>query len=327
MNSELNFDGKKYISARRASEICGYSSDYIGQLCRKGSLDCRRVGRVWFVEEISLNSHQVEAAKKPRERIAIYQKHQKENEVATSPVITPVLEETIQAQPNEIFHFWGGAKDVSPSDYVDEVKDKAEASSFALKVGSGFATILVVIFLFPFIQNISLPTQHLALSQSISEKIVAPTLALLDIPTTPEKEAVLVANVFSNGTEFASEYFSHLPESIHNLKLHTHSITLRMYHTLSLATRATSDRMKKFARLSSGEKETHEVVDRSGIVVVPSTGSDEKDERVKKYIKDSFSDEVDVMLDGTGKSGAIKPEFRSGRDDKYIFVTVPVVDE
>lgn len=63
MNSELIFEGKKYISSKRGAEITLYSQDYIGQLCRKGKLDCRVVGRHWFVTESSLLVHKSTAEK------------------------------------------------------------------------------------------------------------------------------------------------------------------------------------------------------------------------------------------------------------------------
>jgi hypothetical protein len=50
--------GKKYISSKRASEITGYAKDYIGQLCRAGKLDARRVGRNWYVSEEEAREHQ-----------------------------------------------------------------------------------------------------------------------------------------------------------------------------------------------------------------------------------------------------------------------------
>lgn len=57
MNNELYFEGKKYISAKRASELSGYNSDYIGQLCRGNKIDARRVGRGWFIGENSILEH------------------------------------------------------------------------------------------------------------------------------------------------------------------------------------------------------------------------------------------------------------------------------
>ncbi|MBU6431296.1 hypothetical protein KGQ29_02875, partial [Patescibacteria group bacterium] len=57
MNSDLYFDGNKYISAKRASQLSGYASDYIGQLCRAKKLDSRIIGKSWFVSEKSFNDY------------------------------------------------------------------------------------------------------------------------------------------------------------------------------------------------------------------------------------------------------------------------------
>jgi hypothetical protein len=57
MKDSFIIEGKKYISSRRASEISDYASDYVGQLCRAGKLDCKMIGRSWFVSEESLHLH------------------------------------------------------------------------------------------------------------------------------------------------------------------------------------------------------------------------------------------------------------------------------
>src|SRR6266566_2923372 len=54
MSSNLFFDNKKYISAKDAGTLTGYSNDYIGQLCRADKLECKRIGRVWYVSEESI---------------------------------------------------------------------------------------------------------------------------------------------------------------------------------------------------------------------------------------------------------------------------------
>ena len=53
MNSDLYFDRKKYISAKKASTISGYTSDHIGLLCRQGKLTSQKVGKSLFVSEES----------------------------------------------------------------------------------------------------------------------------------------------------------------------------------------------------------------------------------------------------------------------------------
>lgn len=53
----LEIDGKEYISARRAGREYGYTSDYIGQLVRKGLIVGKKVGRAWYVEQESLAAY------------------------------------------------------------------------------------------------------------------------------------------------------------------------------------------------------------------------------------------------------------------------------
>jgi excisionase family DNA binding protein len=54
---ELNLKGKKYISSKRASEITGYTKDYVGQLARGGKISAERVGRAWYIDEEALRAH------------------------------------------------------------------------------------------------------------------------------------------------------------------------------------------------------------------------------------------------------------------------------
>lgn len=54
---ELIFAGNKYISSKRASKITGYTTDYIGQMCRGEKLDCRLVGRNWYINQKDVMEH------------------------------------------------------------------------------------------------------------------------------------------------------------------------------------------------------------------------------------------------------------------------------
>jgi len=55
---ELYFEGKKYISSKRAAKLTGYTHDYIGQLSRAGKIDGKVIGKTRFVEEKSLLSYE-----------------------------------------------------------------------------------------------------------------------------------------------------------------------------------------------------------------------------------------------------------------------------
>ena len=53
----ITVDGKMYMKATKAADDVGYTSDYIGQLCRKGALVGMMLGKTWYVTEESLLLH------------------------------------------------------------------------------------------------------------------------------------------------------------------------------------------------------------------------------------------------------------------------------
>ena len=57
MKDNLILQDKNYISAKRASELVGYTRDYVGQLSREGKIDSRMVGRSRFISEESILNH------------------------------------------------------------------------------------------------------------------------------------------------------------------------------------------------------------------------------------------------------------------------------
>jgi len=61
---ELHFNGKKYISSKRAALLTGYTKDYIGQLCRAEKIEGRLVGRNWYINEMKLIEHKDGGRKK-----------------------------------------------------------------------------------------------------------------------------------------------------------------------------------------------------------------------------------------------------------------------
>lgn len=56
----VSFDGKDYISASRASEISGYSKDYVTQLAREGKVDAHQSSNRWYIDQESLIQHKRE---------------------------------------------------------------------------------------------------------------------------------------------------------------------------------------------------------------------------------------------------------------------------
>lgn len=52
----IQIAGENYVTVAGASEMLGYSRDYVGQLCRSGSLSCKRSSGQWFVLEENITS-------------------------------------------------------------------------------------------------------------------------------------------------------------------------------------------------------------------------------------------------------------------------------
>lgn len=53
----IEIKGKVYTKASDVANELGYTSDYIGQLCRGGKVDAELVGRTWYVDTTSIAEH------------------------------------------------------------------------------------------------------------------------------------------------------------------------------------------------------------------------------------------------------------------------------
>src|SRR3989338_7344820 len=61
MDASLIIGDENLISSKRAAESSGYAQDYIGQLARKGLIEARRIGGLWYVSLDSLNAYKLNA--------------------------------------------------------------------------------------------------------------------------------------------------------------------------------------------------------------------------------------------------------------------------
>jgi hypothetical protein len=62
----LTLNGRTYVKASKAARDLGYASDYVGQLCRSGSVDAHLVGRTWYVNPDTLGAHRMEKKRNAR---------------------------------------------------------------------------------------------------------------------------------------------------------------------------------------------------------------------------------------------------------------------
>src|SRR6185436_1354852 len=58
---EVVLEGKSYIPSRLAALACEYAQDYVGQLCRKGFIDAKRISGQWYVHLSSLQAYKSKA--------------------------------------------------------------------------------------------------------------------------------------------------------------------------------------------------------------------------------------------------------------------------
>jgi|GEM_PF-2189397 len=65
---ELEIDGKKFVKSRDAAKKTGYTTDYIGQLCREKEINARMVGRSWYVDLDDVVAHKKDKKRSSRSK-------------------------------------------------------------------------------------------------------------------------------------------------------------------------------------------------------------------------------------------------------------------
>lgn len=92
---ELEIEGRRYISTRRAAKEHKYTSDYVGQLIRGNKIIGKKVGRSWYVDEDSLNAYlSGEPAKPVVKVVAPVVEQPKPVERLVVEKVSPVVEPT-----------------------------------------------------------------------------------------------------------------------------------------------------------------------------------------------------------------------------------------
>lgn len=120
---ELQISGKRFIASRRVAREHGYTSDYIGQLIRKGSLVGQKVGRAWYVEAASLAAFLGEEVVAPLPEPVIEPAVEVKKETAAASVAAP------EAEPAEALVEEAAAEEIKtpepelpPEEKVEEKK-------------------------------------------------------------------------------------------------------------------------------------------------------------------------------------------------------------
>ncbi len=273
----LYLEGKKFVSSKEASELSGYSRDYIGQLVRDKRIDATMVGRSWFVSLPSLEEH---IEKQKGEKLL-------ETEKKESPLISRYEKESILPIPHL------PKKDTTPATVFERkisypvlVVKRAPVSPFAYFKKMGLAAAIVMVLLF------GASTVHLTLTKNA---LPAGTLA----------SASLVSKV---GFEsFAIDWYRY----VNGKFIGVHRFFAELFGTSHLAVET-----RPLAPASNTTPQ--------GLVVMPSTP---ENNQAIEHIKQSFSDNVGVKENADGISGVITPVFQKVSGDEYLYVLVPVQEK
>ncbi|MFZ3020018.1 MAG: helix-turn-helix domain-containing protein [Minisyncoccia bacterium] len=290
----LYLEGKKFISSKEASDISGYSRDYIGQLVRKSALEAKMVGRLWYVSKPSLEKHiQKQAVKdevvtvKEQEVSRVQEvksqisKYQKEDSVfipnlPKKEILKPafedknfvyVLDQISKPEPKIIYPAISPVKIKSPFVYFK-------------KIIAVSAVVIAIVF------------GASVISFEFSSKEVAKN----------NPEVLVSASVLSGSAvqNFAKNWYTY----VNNKFIGAGKFFASLFGAQQLA---------------YVPEQTKPVT--QGMVVMPSTP---ENQQTIEHIKSSFSDKVGVSQNADGVTGVITPVFKKVSGDEYLYVLVPV---
>ena len=340
MNDEtLIFSGKKFISSRRASKLVGYSIDYIGQLARANKVESQMVGRTRFVSESSL----LEYIHQGNEKTEIYG-----NEVDSSKAISKSISLPRDKNIDEFF------SSKVPKKERKEVYHLAVVTlALLLIVGVYFVNVLPVATGFQlfvsgakdvvsFFRGEENANSYLALIENgETSPIFRDKFKALDDKVMPYFErADRVVITFAKKVRNALLGWVKKASVLTRRKSNTETNTTVINQPTSTVTVNPNGEKGVLIPAGLNEDEIRGVVREmmlrekdvfapggpyGGLVTLQSSGDPVKDAETIAQIKRSFSDEVMVSFDQSGRSGVIKPVFRNtGDTNPYIFVLVPV---
>lgn len=336
MRNSLILQDKNYISAKRVQELFGYSSDYVGQLCRLGKIEAKMIGRTWFVTEKSIIDHKLSVNELIRDKNKEKRKLSKKiyndsvkNEAHVSyelvnPIETsnfthkdggivesiaktefniPTTSQVITCDPNRLRLMPNVPELFSLPYFVSEsflIAPNCKKSEFFSPSSAKlvFTSTLCVLGLFFMFQSIAVNTNTV---NQVASKISNDSLS---------------ANVLDSSSQFIKNSFAFIKS------IPTIAKNIFINKSSNIAVENTSS-------MSDDSAYTSNINDVAfgGLAVVPSSNSEDKDEAIKNKIKESFSDEVIVKPDNSGTSGIITPVFREAKGSDFIYVLVPVNDK
>lgn len=348
MNSDLYFDGKKFISASRAAKLSGYVTDYIGQLCRDGKLDSRMVGRSWYVSLDSLVAH------KKANGNGVNSRSQKHNKKAAQISFDVLENETLKIEQGEEFIvprvYSAVSNSVAIPSALDIADDEGEKHIIPVRVAvDNRSAADHVSFVSPItaldIEISNRRAYHDAHKQffffafpRVAAGVIALFVGMIGFWTSlhlnPEIE-VAYNNVFHSLEERSTNTLAFAGESLEAnvfsaMRPIVDDASVAVYRTINGWIYQTQRRILVMAGKQPKVETVVEVPAEEtntkpsqGMVVVPTNEKTDRQAVVAK-IKSSFSDEVTVEQSADGSNGVITPVFKKSKGDDYLYVLVPI---
>jgi hypothetical protein len=299
MSTVLLFNNREYVSSRDAAVYSGYTIDYISKLCRLQKIQGKLVGKIWYVEKVSLDTF---LGNQERAKVEIQKKLSEDRKADyRSQVFTRTVETVIEVAPPKGAEF-----------FKTFAKGLAGAAVIILIVGGGISIA----------NNGVSPLMNAGKSVAIGtleNGIHAGSFASNSIPNSIEFfESSSAATIEAIGNSISA-----FGKNINAIAMRIHDSAIAYVNSVFGKVAVRPDHHISEAP-NVPAQETPSSNENEGMVVVPGTGEQHADAAKISKIQQTFSDEVSVIPSVDGKSGIIRPVFKDTKADDYLYVLVPI---
>jgi hypothetical protein len=315
-----SYVAREFFSLQEAARISSYSQEYLSLRARQGKLKAAKVGRNWSTTNEWLQEYiaKSEDYKKVIEakKIAEALHKEQEEEKGKSALIS-----TIVPDPPSNLPIYAPEAEAWEEPTFAEI---AQRAAFWRKAQFAFATAMVVMLVFTGI--VSGRNEIMRVANQVNPAVISFSHAVL---ADAQKFGFAVGNKIEaqhrefTKTSFAagmgeagSNYVGWVGENARRIAAWFASPYQRVAKNIQ-------DTFHRNNQLVLQPQDFQvSATEKKGLVVVPSSKNNEK---VKKQVKQSFSDEVYVYPEDE-ESGIITPVFRDRTGEEYLYILVPLQD-
>jgi len=320
---EAEIEKKGYISLRKASQYCEYSQDYLSLRARQGKLKAVKFDKIWVTKKEWLEEYlrRVEEYKNGFSKSAERRKFIFTNlpyqsvpsraiVVAGALIIILFSALTLSSHPS-----FEGIKEVA---FLKTKFISDKSSEFFYNLHSDIKDNFVGYISYTGDATKNVIENARNVKREIEKEIKEKTYSISKSLSKKAFDTSLLKDSAKKRIELS---FGEIKNKVFCLVKRVRDFNKNIVYFLTKEVPnkiiAIFDKEKEDER---AQKEILPKPERKGLVVIPSTGDDEK---IKEKIKFSFSDEVKVFPEDES-SGIIVPVFREREGNKYLYILVPM---